>query len=194
MRLGIGIGLLFAMSTVLADYSEGMKALTGKDYKTAYQQFEPLAKRGHAEAQLALGRLYLSGWGVKKDSKVALSWYRKSAEAGNEWAQLALGEFYHHGGGGVIEDYKTALFWFRLSADQGNEWAQQHLARMYWHGQGVEKDMVLAHMWWNIVVNVHGLFGREELKSVRREMTSAQIEIAHALARECVASNFKKCG
>ena len=193
MRMRLGVVLLLVMNSTVADYSDAMKALSNKDYKAAYREFMPLAKSGNTDAQLALGRLYLSGWGVKADLNEALDWYTKAAKAGNEWAQLALGEFYHRGGGGFAEDYKTASKWFKLSAKQGNDWAQQHLARMYFYGQGVPKDLIRSHMWWNIVVNVHGLFSKEELKAISKKMSSDQIEQAHALARECVASDFEIC-
>ncbi|MDB4251677.1 hypothetical protein N9831_03120, partial [Amylibacter sp.] len=59
---------------------------------------------------------------------------------------------------------------------------------------GVLKDNLTAHMWYNIAsVNGRRFAGkwRDELED---SMTPEAIEKATAMARECMNSNYKKCG
>ena len=58
---------------------------------------------------------------------------------------------------------------------------------MYYKGTGVPKDLVQAHVWWNIA----GAKGHENAKKnlavVEKEMTDSQKEKAMDLARELFA-------
>ena len=72
------------------DYYAGDAAYMKKDYATALRHFRPLAKRGHARAQNALGWMYRDGRGVTRDCKEALRWYRKAAKQGNAAARYDL--------------------------------------------------------------------------------------------------------
>ena len=40
-------------------------AIESKDYKKAFELFQPLAEEGNAEAQTRLGALYVNGQGVR---------------------------------------------------------------------------------------------------------------------------------
>ncbi len=78
-------------------------------------------------------------------------------------------------------------------AQQGDAKAQTELGLMYGNGQGVLKDFVLAHMWFNIAsANGNETAGkvRDELE---RRMSKAGIERATALAGKCMKSNYKTC-
>ena len=100
----------------------------------------------------------------------------------------------YRNGKGVPQDYAEAVKWYRLSADQGNADAQYNLALMYHKGQGVPQDNVMAHMWYNIAsANGHSKAGEYRDKRAVL-MTSAAIEKAQAMARECMSSGYKKCG
>ena len=83
--------------------------------------------------------------------------------------------------------------WFRLAADQGVADAQFNLGVMYAKGQGVLKDSVLAHMWYNIA----GANGNEAARKLRdnleRDMTRAEISRATELARACMTSDYQFC-
>jgi TPR repeat protein len=49
-------------------------------YDAAFEEWQPLAKQGNADAQNNLGTMYANGKGVLKDAKQAASWYQKAAE------------------------------------------------------------------------------------------------------------------
>ena len=93
-------------------------------------------------------------------------------------------------------DFATALQeWTPLAADvDGSRDVKYHLGLMYDNGDGVPQDNVMSHMWFNIAsANGHTKAGewRDERAGL---MTPAAIEKAQAMARECMNSNYKKCG
>ncbi len=96
----------------------GLDAYRNNDYKTAVQEFHPLAEQGNALAQYMLGDMYIDGEGVPHDYKQTVKWYRLSAEQGYEAAQNALGSMYYHGNG-VLQDYVLAHMWYNISASNG---------------------------------------------------------------------------
>jgi TPR repeat protein len=64
---------------------------------------------------------------------------------------------------------------------------------MYATGQGVLKDEVYAHMWWNIAASNGKGEAQSNRDKVVEKMTPSQIEKAQQLARECVAKEYKGC-
>ena len=90
-------------------------------------------------------------------------------------------------------DYATALQELRPLAVQGNAEAQTMLGAMYKYGDGVIKNVVLAHMWYNIA-NANGNRVASTLRSLIEErMTLEQIGEAQVLALVCLASNYQDC-
>ena len=56
--------LLFSAGSAWADWDDGVAAYERGDYATARKEIRPLADRGHADAQHALGVMYDLGNGV----------------------------------------------------------------------------------------------------------------------------------
>ncbi len=84
--------LLFGLSgSGIADLNDGWVASQKGDYKTAFNEWKPLAELGDAKAQYNLGQMYRKGQGVSQDDKQAVKWYRKAAEQGFAAAQGNLG-------------------------------------------------------------------------------------------------------
>ena len=127
------------------------------------------------------------------DFAAALKEWLPLAEQGDAAAQFNLGLMYDKGDG-VLKDFSEALKWYRLSAEQGQAPAQRNLGVMYEFGNGVLQDKLTAHMWYNIAsANGHKKAG--EYRDERADlMTPDTIEKATAMARECMASDYKKCG
>jgi len=78
-----------------------------------------------------------------------------------------------------------------LAAEQGVTEAQGNLGIMYSGGYGVQQDIVVALMWFEIAAaneNVRELKNRDMLAE---EMTPSQIEKAQKLAREWVKKHSK---
>ncbi len=171
-----------------ADFNAGVAAYKKGDYATALREFRPLAERGDAKAQYALGVMYRNGKGVPQDDAEAARWYRKAAEQGNAKAQHNLGVIYSNGQG-VPRNYAEAVGWWRKAAEQGVAEAQYNLGLMYVNGEGVPRDYAQAHMWYSLAASRLPP-GEDRDKAVRNrdilvaEMTPAQIAEAEKLARE----------
>ncbi len=186
------MAVAFATAPAFGGVDEGMDAANKGDYRTALREWQPLAEQGDEYAQYNLGVLYNNGHGVPQDYKQAIKWYKLSAEQGNERAQYNLGVMYGDGTG-VPQDYKQAMKWYRLSAEQGNADAQNNLGFMYHNGQGVLQDYTRAHMWMNLAASNGDEVATENRDNIAKLMTSAEIDKAQDLARECVAKRYKGC-
>ena len=74
---------------------EDAKALLNAGhYSEALPILQKSAVSGSPEAELYLGLMYQSGWGVAQDYTQALQWYEKSAAAKNSEAANELGSFF----------------------------------------------------------------------------------------------------
>ena len=109
--------LLFGISgSGVADFNDGYNAYEKGDYKTAFNEWKPLAEEGGESAQYNIGWLYDNGKGVLKDYKEAVKWYRKAAEQGLASAQGNLGAMYANGHG-VLKDLSKAKYWIKKAYD-----------------------------------------------------------------------------
>ena len=106
-----------------ADYQDGLDAYEKGDYKTAFNEWQPLAEQGDSEAQYKLGYLYDFGEGVLKDDKEAVKWYTKAAEQGLSKSQYNLSLMYYEGEG-IEQDQIEAVKWLTKAAEQGDADAQ----------------------------------------------------------------------
>jgi TPR repeat protein len=118
--LGLVLALLVALPTAAQDFQKGWAAYKRGDYTAVLTEWRPLAERGHASAQINLGVIYGTGYGVPRDNAEAVKWYSKAAAQGNANAQYSLG-LMHFKGRGVAQDLVLAHLWFSLSAAKGNK-------------------------------------------------------------------------
>ena len=91
-------------------------------------------------------------------------------------------------------DYATALQEWTPLAEAGDEAAQYNLGLMLKNGQGVPQDNTMAHMWYNIASANGDDESGEWRDEIAKKMTTAAIEKAQAMARECMNSGYTKCG
>lgn len=121
------------------------------DLAQAHAYLRQAAERGHVQAQVDLGYLYLDGNAqVPKDPAAAFHWFRTAAGQGAVPAQCMLGDFYANGWGGARKDAAEALHWYRRSAATDAPCAsraQYALYRAYADGAGVRRDMPAAIAW-----------------------------------------------
>jgi len=126
--------LLFGISgSGVADFNDGYNAYEKGDYKTAFNEWKPLAEEGGESAQYNIGWLYDNGKGVLKDYKEAVKWYRKAAEQGLASAQGNLGAMYANGHG-VLKDLSKAKHWIKKAYDNPDaETSTVELAEKNWN-------------------------------------------------------------
>ena len=103
---------------------------TSSDKAAEVDSLARLAEQGGAAAQLKLGKLYLTGYGVRKDCKCGARWIEMAAKQGLPEAQAILG-FTYLSGKGRRHNAATARHWFMRAANQGSAKAELALACMY---------------------------------------------------------------
>ncbi len=112
-------------------------------------RLENQAKKGDAEAQSALGFIYLYGdkeLDVKQDYKKAFEYYTLSADQNNIIATNNLANLYYSGLG-VEKNKVAAAKLFQKAATMGNQDATLNLAFMYLNGDGIAKNPKYAISW-----------------------------------------------
>ena len=190
-KLLIIFALVFAHTGWSGDFEDGVAAAKRGDHATAFLKFRSAAEQGIPGAQHNLGLMYDRGEGIAEDYKEAMRWYLLAVGQGIPEAVYAIGDMYDKGRG-VVQDYKEAVRWFKLAARWGNLQAHKQLGYMYWLGQGVAQDYVIAHMWSNIAAASGDKESVKNRDGMASNMSRQQIEQAQRMARECMASNFKK--
>jgi hypothetical protein len=81
-------------------------------YQTSLSVWLDEAKKGNAEAQYYVGRIYERGQGTEADYGEAMTWYSKAAAQGHHAAQFSVGYLYEKGLG-VPTDSSAAMNWYR---------------------------------------------------------------------------------
>ncbi len=87
------------------------------------------AEWGNAQAQYAVGMMYLRGADVEKNEAEAARWLKEAAKQGDSRAQLKLGELYEEGIG-VPKDEKLAASYYRKAAQSTVSEDDQYYQRL----------------------------------------------------------------
>ena len=123
--LTIAIMLGSAQMAVAGPFEDGAAAYARGEFATALTLLRPLADQGNANAQNALGVMFVNGEGVAQDYAEAHKWYQRAANQGYAKAQGNLGVMYFNGEG-VAQDYIEAYKWFDLAGRGGFEEALKY--------------------------------------------------------------------
>jgi TPR repeat protein len=132
------------------------------------------AEAGDGTAQLALGRAYQNGDGIRQNDELAVKWYRKAADQGNAAAQNNLGVMYR-AGFGVEKNKEEAMKWYHMAARQGNANAMFNIGAAYYDGD-VERATELAAYEWFVLAEEAGSSNAHE--AVQR--TAAELGVPFA--------------
>jgi len=107
-----------ASGAVAQDFGTGLSAYKLHQYDAALASWWPLAAKGHADSQAALGYMYLKGFGVAQDNAMAAQFYAQAAAQGQVDAQYFLGTLFLYGRG-VEQDYAHAHVLCELAMTRG---------------------------------------------------------------------------
>ena len=175
------IALAFCASAQ-ASFDQAVAAFEDGNYPVALKELKPLAEKGDARSQYAMGVMAENGFGMAKNLSQAAAWYLKSAKQGNTDAQYNLGAMYEHGVGMPI-NYVQAARWYRPAAESGDIDALSNLGVLYEKGAGVKQDKILAMALYNVSValdksknsraasNRQGLANRMPLEDVKKALS-----------------------
>lgn len=97
----------------------GREAASIDNYPEKMRWFRFAADHGNAEAQVAVGAMYMGGQGIPKDGKEGLRWYRKAAEQNDPLAAYSIGLLYHRGAAGLPKDSAEATRWYQKASERG---------------------------------------------------------------------------
>lgn len=129
--LALGLSVFLAIAdAAFAGYDEGYAAYQAHDYTRAQAEWKPLAERGEAHAQYALGTLYKNGEGVPADGERARDWFLRAANQGHVASQYELAAI--HLGLSTVSigspDRKQGFFWLNKAAEQNYAPAKSAMA------------------------------------------------------------------
>jgi uncharacterized protein len=142
----------------IASYNLALLLLTTgaqSDLLRAVELLRVAAEAEVADAQHALGSLYLRGRGLTRDTAEAAHWFLKAAGNGSIAGEVEYGILLFNGEGAPRNEALAARH-FRHAAANGNAIAQNRLARLYATGRGVPKNRIEAAAW-HIVAASQGL-------------------------------------
>ncbi len=128
---------------------EGRAGVT-MDKKRAFELATAGAALGCAHSKGALGRCYITRWGVAADQARGLALGRESAAAGSCFGQFVVGLSSSGGYSGVTKDHAEAVRHYRLAAAQGHAYAQVLLGVSFERGEGVAQDYAEAVRLWRL--------------------------------------------
>jgi TPR repeat protein len=92
--LAMLIGVMPGEPALAGRYEDGVAAFQKGSYDVAIEILLPLAEDGDAQAQTAVGYIYLKRPGYNDDLREAQKWLRLAAEQGDAPAQHLLGTTY----------------------------------------------------------------------------------------------------
>ena len=141
-----GVCLLLSFTQARAGREEGVAAYERGEYEAAFQELEPIAQSGAAQAIHYVGLMYETGQGVAANPSTAWSWYNRAAERGHAASMYRIGLMYERGLGVPLRP-KEAQSWFLKSAYKGYPKAMVAVAMTYLNGRGVRPDLNRAKEW-----------------------------------------------
>lgn len=174
---GIALGMGGIARPAAAGFAEAMAAYRIADYRTAYEEFLPLAEGGMAAAQYRLGLMHENGRGVPKDLAEAAMWYGRAAAQGYSSAQYNLGFVLYS-----RNDIAGTTEWWSRAAESGDEQAMYSLGFMFAESGRAPRDPVRAHMWYDLAAAHGSADAARKRDQLARQMSAAEIAEARRLA------------
>jgi TPR repeat protein len=139
-----------------------------------------------ANAQTAIGDIYLNGDGAPKDYAEAVKWFEPGAKMGSSHGQRRLGYIYALGGYGVTKDDTKSAYWYKLAAANGDAISQDYLGVLYGDGRGVPQDWSQSYMWISLAADQGLAQAKQDLTMVAPHITPAQQATLKAQAKTLV--------
>lgn len=170
-----------AAQLALAIRYDGRERSDDHDVAKAFHWYKEAAAKGYAEAQAALGLIYLKGEGTPEDYAEGAKWFRQASEQGHPVAQLNLASCYANGHG-LPRDLKEAARWFRESAERNEPMAQYYLGILYGRGEGVSQSYIEAYKWLTASAAQGVKEARESLETLDSVLSATELEAARKAA------------
>ncbi len=122
------VRLAHRLSLPLLSFVLALGLWAGCGGSSEFQTAQAKAKKGDAQAQLDLAKMYMFGKGTKQDEVEARKWIEKAASQGIPAAQRIFGTMLRDAYGSDHRDIPKAREWLKKAADQGDAEAKAELA------------------------------------------------------------------
>lgn len=109
------------------------------DLNKAVAIYKHLSREGNTRAMNELGRMYLTGDGVKKNPHAAFNLFKKAAEEGNKKAMCNLALIYQKGIGRPV-NFQKAFAWYQKAAEAGSAQGYYGTGYFLYKGLGTEQN------------------------------------------------------
>ena len=140
LRNAVLLGALVAAPLSAQSVQTGIEAWQKADYKSAVDNWRPLAEDGDADAQFNLGQAYRLGRGVPVNLAAAQTWLTRAAGKGHLDAQTTLGLLLFDSG-----DREGGVRWLGSAAEKGDARAMLVYGTALFNGDGIKRNPVLAY-------------------------------------------------
>jgi TPR repeat protein len=121
---------------------------------------------------------------TKPDDTVSLAWLKQQVDENYAIAQGRLGALLIEAG-----NMDRGIELITLAAERGDAFGQYQLSQAFASGDGVEQDLVTAHVWANLAAARDQAEAKDHRDILSDLMTPDQIEQAQYLASAFVAKN-----
>ncbi len=170
-------------------YAQGYNYYVGhevaSDAKKAMDLFRQAAKAGDADANVALGTIYLNGVGTEKDISRAISYFKAAEKKQHPQAYYEMGKLYYYGkkisDKNFFPDMQKAVGYFDKAARLNVLPAILRLGNMFVTGDGVSRDYHKALAYFQRA----GKMGDERLE---RDVAELSVQL-YVMLGEGAASN-----
>lgn len=140
LRIAVLLGALAAAPLSAQSVQAGIEAWQKADYKSAVENWRPLAEAGDADAQFNLGQAYRLGRGVPVNLAAAQTWLTRAAGKSHVDAQTTLGLLLFDSG-----DREGGVRWLGSAAERGDPRAMLVYGTALFNGDGIKRNPVLAY-------------------------------------------------
>lgn len=163
------MGLLMVVLTGCADLGTAREAHNAGEYETAVQHWEALSDFGVPEAQVGLGRAYLTGKGVPQNYGRAFELFEQAAKHEDRIAFFELGRLYEKGDA-VAQDGQKAMHYYLRASDLGYVRGDYYIARLYERGGGgIDRDLETARKYYRKALDRGMERAEEDLRRLTTE-------------------------
>ena len=140
-------------------------------------QLQSKAETGDAAAQLALGRAYQDGNGVRENDDLAVKWYRKAADQGNAAAENNLGVMYRMGIG-VEKNNEEAVKWYHMAARNGDANAMFNIGAAYYDNDVQSANALAAYEWFVLAEEAGSSSASDAVQRTAKEIGAPLVQDA----------------
>lgn len=98
-------------------FNLGMAHIEQIEHAKAFDCFLSAAGQGHANSQIALGRMYETGQAVEQNYEKSIYWWTQAAEQNNPLAKMKLCLIYHPEQGALKDETKFTYWLAQVAAE-----------------------------------------------------------------------------